>query len=349
VRWHHARDKEQALQWSHSDSTEIPLQAWQLVHQLQMYGFSISHNFSAGANLLEIMVGLPYTTLVEEATLAKLSMRLLQTKGVTNFREELIPRFPGFVYKVRDQGAGSDAADTVQPRRATKGLAGHGVAKKSPVVHESEAATDSIGDMGGGMAATCFSSAHRQNLCLHRMKRLARLVPESMLGDKAAKSRSFFLKSIKSRLGARSDIKSRDLYNLLYSAGAYRPSARALFGAGVTNIAKEVERNPWMIVRPPTASDVQASLISKSSISWKEVERTVAIVEAWCATTFGKQEHFYGDMVSFFPLHHKPTLLHLRHTWGTFEMVNLCHGFTLKAKLAETHVSVCFENPYRVC
>ena len=54
-------------------------------------------------------------------------------------------------------------------------------------------------------------------------------------------------------------------------------------------ISAQVERNPWMIVRPPAAKAVQTSLISQSSISWKEVERTVAIVEAWCATPFGKQ------------------------------------------------------------
>jgi hypothetical protein len=74
--------------------TKIPLQAWQMAHELWKYGFHIKYTFSMSGFYLHLLIGLPYKTLLEEAEKMNIILRLSHTKGRQTFRTELIPRFP---------------------------------------------------------------------------------------------------------------------------------------------------------------------------------------------------------------------------------------------------------------
>jgi hypothetical protein len=282
---------------------KIPLQAWQVIYQLKKAGFHVAHNVSLGANLLELMIGLPYQTLIEEAAATGLNMRLLQTKGMTPFKEELIPRYPQFVYNGTTNG---------------------------PSPHEHVGFGDA--KQGNNLSAMCFSSAHRQILCLSRLKRVARLIPESMVSTAFSTSKHARLKAIRAQLKHKQDIRSVDLYKLLRAFGAYRENGRALFGVAVNAVAREVELNPWIAVHPPgDTSDGCARhsikdkpFLEPNYISWLDLEKMVSILEAWDATPIGKAEVFLGDLTTYFPLHHKPTLQHLTEAWGNTAHLTIC-------------------------
>jgi hypothetical protein len=75
-------------------STKIPLQAWQMAHELWEHGFHVQFTFSMSGFYIHLLIGLPYQTLLTEAETSKMDFRLTHTKGSQEFRRELIPRFP---------------------------------------------------------------------------------------------------------------------------------------------------------------------------------------------------------------------------------------------------------------
>jgi hypothetical protein len=72
----------------------IPLEAWQVCHRLWKQNFHIEHSFSATGEYLIIAIGLPYKILLEEATHERTDMRLRNTKGSHDFKEEFVEKYP---------------------------------------------------------------------------------------------------------------------------------------------------------------------------------------------------------------------------------------------------------------
>ena len=206
-----------AADFTLTDDTAIPLQAYQIVHQLLLCGFSISHAVSGRSNRLHILIGLPYKLLVEEAELMKVGMRLLNTKGICPFRRELIPCFPKHAYK----------ADRPSTRSTQEAVA--------------------------GAHSTCFSSAHRQGLTMMRMKRAAKIHPEVLT---QGKKKGALLDSIRQKLKTRSEgIRSYNMYRVLRSFGLYRDFAEVLFGRELVDVARRIKDNMYEKIKPPSRHD----------------------------------------------------------------------------------------------
>jgi hypothetical protein len=214
-----------------STHTEVSLQAWSLCSQMTAAGFSVQPLMSSSdKDRLHIKIGLPYQLLVEEAEEMSISMRLRQTKGTCEFHQELMPRFPQFEYRGRRQ-------DTSKGR------------------------TIESDTMDGPGLTTCFTSAHAQQLTMHRMKRVTRIYPQMLV---KTRKKGDLLKKLKDKVDrqskeqhvahnvphdSRGAIRAHDLFLMLQAFGAYRPQALSLFGHAVAAVAKEVRDNPWLVIR----------------------------------------------------------------------------------------------------
>ena len=76
------------------DDHAIPLEAWQLCHRLWKHDFEIRHKVSMLGDKLLILVGLPYTLLLEEAARSRMNIRLIQTKGMHKFDKHMVELYP---------------------------------------------------------------------------------------------------------------------------------------------------------------------------------------------------------------------------------------------------------------
>ena len=86
-------EQKPVIKQSYQDEDQIPLECWQLCHQLWQHDFHIKHAFSTLGDSLIILVGLPYKLLVEEATRMRLSMRLQKTKGMHAYQPEMAEQY----------------------------------------------------------------------------------------------------------------------------------------------------------------------------------------------------------------------------------------------------------------
>ena len=77
-----------------TDETKIPLQAYQMANELWSTGFHVTYTLSLSGHDLNLLIGLPYKTLLEEAELMGMVFRLGWTKGTVRFQDELLPRYP---------------------------------------------------------------------------------------------------------------------------------------------------------------------------------------------------------------------------------------------------------------
>lgn len=267
----------------------IPLQAWQIINQLFLTGFHIDADIAKDQKSLIVQIGLPYQELEAEADAISIGMRLFMTKGVCGFKKELLPRFPKHKY----------------------------------LPHE---ATDIDTKL-----ETCFTSAHRQQLTMSVLKRRTRIYPEVLM---RGKKKADMLKNVKNKMKNRKEIRSHDLYGLLRAFGAYREHAEHLFGHAVHAVSKEVVEHPWLVCSKPrleaaeddgTAALSTRSTFDRSDLSWKDVEKTVAILEAWQATPRGSSEEFVLSLQRYMPLHDKQKLKYFEEVWGSFSLITGCN------------------------
>ena len=86
-------DQKPVVKQRYEDEDQIPLECWQLCHQLWKHDFHIKHAFSTLGDCLIILIGLPYKLAVEEAMRMRLHMRLQKTKGMHVYHREVAEQY----------------------------------------------------------------------------------------------------------------------------------------------------------------------------------------------------------------------------------------------------------------
>eukprot|EP01051_Picozoa_sp_SAG22_P012592 SAG22_NODE_1324_length_4742_cov_2.192117_1_plen_1423_part_00 len=272
-------------------STRIPQQAFQIVHQLIEFGFHIEHSVSARSDRLHIMIGLPYTYLVEEANTMRIGMRLLNTKGISEFKQELIPRYPQYAYTVAEE-----SADGTSDRQASE---------------------------------TCFSSAHRQGLTMFRMKRMAKIYPEVLTRRKGKKAMLGQIKDRISRFARvrnynvyrmlRAFGVYRDFGPVLFGRRLTDIAKRVQDAPYATT--SPPQKKKVLGIQMGSQKNRAQRIAAQKAVSWEELEYVIGVLGAWLGCPNGKREQFVGQFEEFFALHHKPTLARLSSRWGAFRLL----------------------------
>eukprot|EP01048_Picozoa_sp_COSAG05_P017828 COSAG05_NODE_2502_length_2975_cov_2.805633_1_plen_344_part_10 len=169
----------------------------------------------------------------------------------------------------------------------------------------------------GYLGGSPFTSAHRQGLCLRRLKKHARVNPNDLLTRRAHKANE--LTKLRTQFNLRHAIRGRHLQHLMEHFGAFRPFASKIFGDTVIRTRDVVASDPWMLIAPPEVlSDEVRRSAAEDSVQYKDVGTVLDALEEWLLGG-GQYESFSGTFDDFFPVHDKDVLRHLQERWGSFE------------------------------
>eukprot|EP01048_Picozoa_sp_COSAG05_P010916 COSAG05_NODE_992_length_6265_cov_7.908693_1_plen_1089_part_00 len=164
-----------------------------------------------------------------------------------------------------------------------------------------------------------FTSAHRQQILMSRLKKTARANPDDMSRHRAQKDKE--LAKLRQRFDTRQEIRGRQLQHLLEHFGAFRPFASKVFGPLVVKIRDVVISDPWMLIAPPEmmSDDVLLSE-AESAVQYADVGTLLQKCEQWQAGA-GIHESFSGTFDEYFPVHDKKVLRDLELRWGSWKFV----------------------------
>jgi hypothetical protein len=173
----------------------------------------------------------------------------------------------------------------------------------------------------------CFNSALRQGLCLARLKRKAKIFPET-IGMTSSKSAAF--KPVRSLFKHKHAIRGRTLYKMFDAFGCYRPNAGAIFGDLVKRVALYVMQDEWVTFEHPERVKKKGqSLMAEAHshqdagglhVRYSDIGRCVQTLESWMQGP-GEHERFNGEFAGYFALHHKPTIADFRNRWGRYDLI----------------------------
>ena len=197
-----------------------------------------------------------------------------------------------------------------------------------------------------------FTSAQRQLLTISRMKRCAKIHPET-LAMHESKLDAFDI--MRRRYTAKARITAREVYNVMRAYGCYRPKAGNIFGLTVKKVATSVADNEWQsFVHPDKLANANqmtslsgiAAKKAKKEVSWKDIGVTIKVMETFDRQAGGALEDFAGEFVIYFALHDMKRLPILREKWGNYKMLKFhTQGFFIKGKDPENVSMVSLYHP----
>lgn len=174
----------------------------------------------------------------------------------------------------------------------------------------------------------CFNSALRQGLCLSRLKRKAKIFPETI---SMCPSKSAAFKPVRSLFKYKHSIRGRTLYKMFDAFGCYRPNSGKIFGNLVRRVADYVMEDEWVTFEHPEKAKRKAtSLLAKAHaiqdaadgqyVRYSDIGKCIHVLENWMKGP-GQYERFKGTFAGYFALHHKPTIARFRETWGSYKLI----------------------------
>lgn len=165
---------------------------------------------------------------------------------------------------------------------------------------------------------SCFNSSHRQGLTLFRIKATAKINPDTFHHSKGFHSKGHVLKHMQSRMKHRKALRGQQIVALMQMWGAHRPNSDTTIGLSTKRVRQAVDKDPWMLLLPQ--EKLTAEQLLDEPITYDEVGAALAELKVWGDDPRGRFECFSGTFISFFALHDKKALQHLKEQWGTFAM-----------------------------
>ena len=171
---------------------------------------------------------------------------------------------------------------------------------------------------------TRFNSSLKQGLAMSRMRRMANVYPDAMVGFDA--DVITFYNKVFNKVVHNKPVRALALYNMFVANGVYRPHALPLFGKTVHRVSQIVLQNEYLIVYPQDDDDhdhegiVQKVAAEENIVTYVDVEKCLLVLETWEKKN-GDTEDFVGNMTTYLPLHYKPMRQTLTETWGNYGML----------------------------